>query len=326
MALKGYGVLKGHPVETMLEPKGAHLEIHVSADNKDYRIAFNVKSTATPPELRYMIYKDFEHPVTEKFKDLPEGVTLKDDKPEIGLDFIRENLLDYRKMKTAHYIEGKDNELADLVELYLEKAINNENAVVYAFGQTWGPEEKEDMYYGFTPGQGIHDIHRNQGNAGSWEKDNGTYQDGAMMLYFPADGNNGEQWVAFFAAFQSQAYHTDDNGNPLFDVNPDDEQSVLIISALLKPKSGDRMVRLINTKDTAVSLEGWELHGEHKSKISLGGSVEAGGCTEVNCSDDLKFSENGGTLTLTNDKGMIIDGVCYSTPEYMTEGLTTVFR
>jgi uncharacterized protein YukJ len=55
--------------------------------------------------------------------------------------------------------------------------------VIYAFGQQWGPEtKKRDKYFRFLPGSGIHDIHMNQGNDGKYKKDNGAYQDGALVF------------------------------------------------------------------------------------------------------------------------------------------------
>lgn len=82
--------------------------------------------------------------------------------------------------------------------------------MVYAFGEKWGPEKgKKDQYFKFVPGNGIHDIHMNQGNGGKYKKDNGTYQDGGLVFQYP----NGK-WQAFFFAFQSQTFDTDDRGNP----------------------------------------------------------------------------------------------------------------
>lgn len=49
----------------------------------------------------------------------------------------------------------------------------------------------------------------NQGNSGKYKKDNGVYQDGGLVFQYP----NGK-WQAFFFAFQSQTFDTDDQGNP----------------------------------------------------------------------------------------------------------------
>lgn len=321
MPLAGYGVLKGRPVETMFEPKGGHLEILIEAKGEKYRIALNVRSMAVPPELRYSIFKNFSHPITGQLGTLEEGVTLKDANNNIGLDYIRGNLLDYRKMNKAQHIDEQDNELADFIQLYIDKAIAQKDAVFYAFGQTWGGEDKEDMYFGFKPGQGIHDIHMNQGNKGKWIDDNGTFQDGGLFINFPRDN----KWVAFFFAFQSQSFQTDEEGKPLFSADTSIEQSVVIVSALLNPSSGNPTVGLLNRMDKPISLDGWRLTDAKKS-ITLSGEIAPGAYRQFSCDrNKLKLSDNGGVLSLINQHGQKIDGVSYSTPDYMTKDVTTVF-
>jgi hypothetical protein len=76
-----------------------------------------------------------------------------------------------------------------------------------AFGQRWGPEaDTPDKVFGFSPGNGVHDIHMNQGNTGRFVEDDGVWQDGGLLLHYPGQ----DQWVGVFLAFQSQAWHTDD--------------------------------------------------------------------------------------------------------------------
>jgi uncharacterized protein YukJ len=59
--------------------------------------------------------------------------------------------------------------------------------------------------------EGFHDVHMNQGNTGrrDWIKDNGIYQDGALLIHF----TNEQRWIAFFTRFQSQCWIVDDKGN-----------------------------------------------------------------------------------------------------------------
>lgn len=320
MPLAKYGVLKGKLQKTVMEPKGGHLEILVVAENEPYRIALNVRSMAIPPELKYSVFKNFNHPITKRLEQLKEGITLKDaEHPDVGLDYIRGNLLDYRRMVTAHNIKDKDNELADFIQLYIDKALSHGDAEVYAFGQTWGGEDKADPYFGFNPGQGIHDIHMNQGNQGHWIEDNGCYQDGGMFIYFPKDN----QWVAFFFAFQSQSFHTDSEGKPLFGIDSSIEQSVRIVSALLNPTKGSPAIGLINCTDKAIPLEGWSLVSS-KDRVALHGDIAAGAYLQVLCSG-MTFNKNGGILSLFNERGQKIDGVSYSTPNFLTADFTTVF-
>jgi uncharacterized protein YukJ len=95
----------------------------------------------------------------------------------MALDYIRGNLFDTTQMKPLPYnLPGPDNDLNELFHKYVDKAISMETSEIYAFGQRWGPENKRDPYFGFRPGNGIHDIHMNQGNRDEWVKDDGTWR------------------------------------------------------------------------------------------------------------------------------------------------------
>jgi uncharacterized protein YukJ len=86
------------------------------------------------------------------------------------------------------------------------KAIDQAGSMIYAFGARWGPEtNKKDKYFKFTPGNGIHDIHMNQGNDKRFAKDDGVFHDGCLIFQYP-----GGKYRAFFLVFQSQTFDTDD--------------------------------------------------------------------------------------------------------------------
>jgi uncharacterized protein YukJ len=205
MPIPSYGVLRCQPIKGMHAADTSHYEVQVVDNDYDYRIAINVKSQQSPPELLYYIDENYKHVILAQLENLPREFTALESKPNsIALDYIRENLFDYHQMKTAHHIIGLDNELGEIIEKYIDLAIRTGDASIYAFGQKWGPEEKRDQYFGFKPGNGIHDIHMNQGNTGKFAKDNGTYQDGGLFIHFPAKN----QWIAIFLAFQSQSFNS----------------------------------------------------------------------------------------------------------------------
>ena len=83
-------------------------------------------------------------------------------------------------------------------------AIGLAGSFIYAFGARFGPEKQKDQYFKFTPENGMHDIHMNQGNDKGHAGDDGVYQDGCLIFQYP-DG----KYRAFFMAFQSQSFHTD---------------------------------------------------------------------------------------------------------------------
>jgi uncharacterized protein YukJ len=122
------------------------------------------------------------------------------------LDFIRANLFDRKSMRPLPATApGPDNDLADKLHHFVDRAQADADARLYAFGERWGPENGlPDKIFDFSPGNGVHDIHMNQGNTGRFTRDDGVWQDGALLFRF------GEQWSAVFLAFQSQSWHTDD--------------------------------------------------------------------------------------------------------------------
>jgi uncharacterized protein YukJ len=103
-------------------------------------------------------------------------------------------------------VPGQNNDLEDVVDKYTTLAMTKPGAMVYAFGQRFGPQKGKDPTFKFSPQLGMHDIHMNQGNSDKFVKDDGVFQDGALLINLP----KGDQWIAIFLAFQSQSFHTDD--------------------------------------------------------------------------------------------------------------------
>lgn len=211
MPLHKYGVLAGKAVAARREDNEdtPHYQVEMRASSTHYRIAVNVRSSQQPPDLLYLIKEDFGHPILARLTGLPEEFTPLPPQPAgMALDFIRGNLFDRSEMRLLpSQLPGPDNDLSDRIEHYVKRAIDESDAVMYAFGQRWGPEQGvRDKVFDFEPGNGIHDIHMNQGNSAAYRQDDGVWQDGGLILHFPAT----DQWVAAFLAFQSQAWHTDD--------------------------------------------------------------------------------------------------------------------
>jgi uncharacterized protein YukJ len=169
----------------------------------------------------YFINEDFRHPVTALLERLPPGFKELEGEPGgMALDYIRSRLFNRNLMrKIPAVLPGPDNDLGDKLGRCIQRAMDDEEALLYAFGSRWGPESnKKDAYFGFLPGNGIHDIHMNQGNSSHpHDRNNGVYQDGALFVRLPRSaGPSKSQWVAIFLKFQTQTWHTDDsNGNAL---------------------------------------------------------------------------------------------------------------
>jgi len=347
MPLKKYGVLKGKAINRIIgQGSSPHYQVHLIDETTDYRIAVNVKSNLAPSELLYLIVDDFKHPFLDKLKTLESGFTPLESAPnQMALDYIRGNLFDPAQLRPLpHNIPGPDNDLNDKIEAYVQRAIGDERACIYAFGERWGPENgAKDNYFGFLPGNGIHDIHMNQANVAPFVRDNGVWQDGGLLFHFPgidqvmAGGGVEvwpEQWVAVFLAFQSQCWHSDDRtGHRLPEcdaiIPPKIQSGVQIVAALVNPEgddAGHETVTLINLSPKMVDLTGWFIADKNKNRSQITSLLLSPGATGVVKLDGqgAQLGNSGGIITLLNPAGIKYHGVSY-TQEQVRSGWTLLF-
>ena len=329
MPLAKYGVLKGKAIAAKREDGDStpHYQVHIVSNNQHYRIAVNVKSSASPSELMFLVNDNFAHPITNGLGDLSLGFNPLQSKPGgQALDFIRGNLFDRTEMRLLpHSLPGPDNDLSDQLEHYISRAIQEPGALVYAFGQRWGPETNtKDKVFNFLPGNGIHDIHMNQGNVAPFLGDDGVWQDGGLLIRFPST----DQWVAVFLAFQSQSWHTDDvTGHAIVDI-PSSDNVVRIVGALVNPigpAPEHETVTILNASPAAINLQGWQIADKLKNKHNLSGTINAGATLMVALPPKVQLGNKGGIITLLNNKGLKVDGVSYTEVQAKKEGWTIVF-
>ena len=328
MPLRKYGVLAGKAIAARREDNEdtPHYQVEVRASGTHFRIAVNVRSNQHPPDLLYLIKEDFAHPILARLTSLPEGFTLLPPQPAgTALDFIRGNLFDRSEMRLLpSHLPGPDNDLSDRIEHYVKRAIDEPSAMVYAFGQRWGPEQGvPDKVFDFKPGNGVHDIHMNQGNNAAYRADDGVWQDGGVVLHFPAS----DQWVAVFLAFQSQAWHTDDATGHAIEVAEEPEKTVRIVAAMVNPVGGEpekETVILLNPTPRPIDLAGWQIADQQKRKCAITGMLPAGGVVTVALRAPTKLGNSGGIITLLNAQGLKVDGVSYTNAQAKREGWLVV--
>lgn len=338
MPLKQYGVLKGHAIDRRLgTTANAHYQVHVVDDTHDYRIAINVQSKLAPSELEYLIVERFQHPILDLLDDLPLGFSELPRKPGgAALDYIRANLFDRAQMIPLPFsVPGPNNDLNEKLDAIITAALGDETALVFAFGEPWGPEEqRKDKIFGFLPGRGIHDIHMNQGNHPSFQSDDGVWQDGGLLVHFPRQ----ERWVGIFLKFQSQTWHTDDTAGRRIEPSApqptpvpfpgEPDGMVRIIAALVNPMGGQperETVTLLNTMPNAVNLTGWQIANQNKDKFALDGVLAAGEVRAIVVPPTVPLSNKGGIITLLNADGLKVHGVAYTKAQAQREGWTLVF-
>lgn len=344
MPLKSYGVMKGRVIGSRPGTgPSPHYQINVVAGSTQYRVAVNVKSQLAPSELLYLVVENFQHPLTVGLSELSHGFSEVPRRPGgIALDFIRGNLFQRTQMRPLPYsVPGPDNDLNEKLNAYVQRAIDDEDATIYAFGERWGPEnDQRDRYFGFLPGNGVHDIHMNQGNVGRFTEQDGVWQDGGLLLHFPAMVGSGgellfpEQWVGMFMAFQSQAWHTDDvTGHRLMPEQPTGEEPdgrIRIVAAMVNPRGDDagrERVTLLNTTPDTIDLKGWSIADKNKRKTILASQELCPGATALVMlsNEGAQLSNDGGIITLLDKQGLKIDGVSYTREQVARQGWTIVF-
>jgi uncharacterized protein YukJ len=335
MPLARYGVLAGRVVDRRAEG-GAdtpHYQIHVRGGGVEFRVAVNVLSKQHPSELLYLADEAFAHPVVHELAGVGDGFTLLSSTPGgLALDFIRANLFDWTMMRPVPATApGPDNDLADKLDHFVERAAADPAARMYAFGQRWGPEAAtRDKVFGFLPGNGVHDIHMNQGNSQQFRGDDGVWQDGGLLLHYPAQ----DQWVAIFLAFQSQAWHTDDQtGHAIATPDPGEpgapDHTVRIVAALVNPTGPApeaETVTLLNASPQAVDLAGWSILDREKRRLVLeAGGLAAGDTIRVLLRAPVALGNRGGLISLLDPDGLKVDGVAYTKGQAEREGWSLVF-
>lgn len=361
MPVNDYGVWKATPVQYTVEHDSEdrdtpHLSLYfddsgeptrLASHNVDrsrhsgleipglFRAAINIKSgDKKESRLAYWVKHNFnQHPRINDLTDLTLGFHPLGDKESgsssdgLNLDYIRGNLFAINDGRILpHDIEGPNNDIIDVLEPEVEKAIDKK-AEIYLFGSRFDTQD------------GIHEVHMNQGNIRRFKKDDGVFQDGGILINYPDSG----EWVGVFLGFASQAVHTDDKtGHAITSETWEDyldsdrqsadltENSVRIKEALVAPRGADglqrRSVTLTNPTDHTMPLSRWKIHnsaGQSQAlpKDAVLGAMSTGAFSLPNC----PLASRGDTITLVNDQGLKVDGVSYYSQKKGVEGRPVVF-
>ncbi|MFD8996137.1 DUF2278 family protein [Streptomyces abikoensis] len=339
MTISPYGVVTGRATGKRREPGTSdkpHFQLFME-DNAGtrYQVPVNVLSDTAPSQLLFLADDDFRHPVTDLLPPAGSGWHPLPSHAGTGaLDYVRGNLFDPTRMRVLPPdVQGVDNDLEDFLEHYTDRAIADPTVAVYAFGQGFGRVSLLRRLVRFMArghnhqGPGVHDIHMNQGNGVKHRPDDGVWQDGGLLFHFSAE----HRWVAIFLAFQSQAWHTDDQtGHSIGPPSPpgEHEAAVRIVAARVGASAGPdgQSVTLLNASADTVDLGGWRLADERGHVRPLPSRrLAAGGTVTVEGGDGLRLSRTGGALSLLDPVGLKVHGVAYTDEQVRLEGWTTTF-
>lgn len=347
MPLKHYHIFAGRYDRGLMAPDANHFEIKLNTGGDFYRIAVNVRSNDGSMLLSY-VDENFQHELCNRILEAfpSDGIfdiNSREQRKQFGLDFLRRNMVgDFNNMiPLPNNAPGLDNDLEDKLRLALDKSKADPQARIFAFGEKWPSTNNNDKFFPEIKDQGLHDIHMNQGNpTGFHDIDNGVFQDGGILIYFPSLN----RWTAILLSFQTQfntlnpnTLHTDDETGYHISSNggsepvPVVDNSVIIIAALVNPKGeekGKEKVILLNTTDSDISLNDWKLVDRNNMEFNINNvNIKACSCTEVIISYESNFilGNKGGTITLLNNGGLKTHGVQYTKEQALIEGRLITF-
>jgi uncharacterized protein YukJ len=331
MPINNYGVVKGRAFDRKrATPQAQHFQILLNRGTHPKRVAINTQSATPPSQVLYFANDNYHHEITDALTNanLPDGFTaIKSQAGGLALDFVRRNLFDTKLMVPLPADNPVDkNDLNDRLDFFVQQAIQDPSAVIYAFGQQWVDTKIDQYFPEINPSTGIHDIHLNQGNpTGSFYKDNGIWQDGGLLFHYVSRN----RWAGVFTAFQSQTFFTDDRGNPTTKPKPK-EGMVKIVAALVNPTGSDlhkEFVILLNKSSQDINLKGWHIADKFNKKDALGQlTIPAKSTLQVNLSGNgAQLDNGGGIITLLDNHSQKIDGVNYSKKDAGVEGTLVKF-
>jgi uncharacterized protein YukJ len=327
--IDGYGVLRGNVDRWVREDDRStpHLQIRLlDRTGQPWRIAVNVQSDTGSQVVYWLVDPLLGHPVLAGLPALPTGFSTVLSSPAAALDYVRAPLFgwDAGIALPASGSESADD-LQDLLTLHLRQC-QVAGGEVYAFGAKFNRNLHKpiDVEFGNTDGlHGIHDIHLNQGNTGRHAGDNGSLQDGGLILAHP------DRYVGLFLAFQTQRVPTTDGGAPAQQSTPIADLirrgstptagtgPVYLERALLNPAGADagrEVVVIGNLANSAVPLRGWQLVDKNRRTTILDGLTLAPGASELISLDGtgVQLSNAGGNLVLRDPTGRQVDAVVYT--------------
>jgi uncharacterized protein YukJ len=331
--IRRYSLFSGRVVDRQAESRGRSPHYHILLEGAGlrFRVAVNTRSGTShsrKSDLLYFADDDFRHEITRPLATVDDGEHHVESRPGgLALDYQRGGLFNRRHMRRIPAsLPGPGNDLVDELDFYVERSLADSTSRLHAYGTRWGPEpHSPDQVFGFKPGDGIHDVHMNQGNRDEHWHDNGVWSDGGLIFQWPEPGP--DRWSAIFLAFQTQSWHTDDRGNPTpypehADRAPvirdDHAPPVRIVAAFVHPndeKIGVEHVSIRNDSDEPLAIGGWRLLNRDSDATILNGVVPPRTVRRFDLRDDVPLSSRGGVIRLLDEDGREVDGVSYTRHE-----------
>jgi uncharacterized protein YukJ len=339
MSRINYNCLRGkvHAYARAAPASNPHLWVILEAEGRLWFATINVRSDKDQPGdpagksfLYYLIDGDFRHPILPSILARPHGLSpVGRDYRSGAIDFQRGNLFDPTAMRVLPMETAGDDNLAHRLSAILEVARIG-GSEVFFYGNAFSKDNphQTDAVFGYTPDTpfGIDNVHMTQGDPQSINahvRENGIWHDGACFIWDEA----AKRMTAAFLSFQSQAWHTNSNGDLLYGATgceaPQYDFSSGVPVALSIPKraaeltslhrapDGTGTLILTNMTTASLDLTGWSVLSQAEQAIPTPAMPLASSQPLTMPIAAGVLDDGGGILTLINAAGLRVDGVAY---------------
>ncbi len=314
-----------------------HLWVLLDVADKQWFATINVRSDKDAPGdpigksyLYYYIDNDYAHPIVPTILARPPGLSSVERSYGAGaLDFQRGNLFDPRAMRILPMNSAGDDNLVHRLSAIFQVA-KTTGSDVFFFGNAFKKDNphQTDAAFGYTPDTpfGLDNIHMTQGDPQSVNMrvhENGVWHDGGCFIW----DETAKRMTAIFLSFQSQAWHTNDNGDLLYGVTgceappydftkPEGELlpqpiKALEMTSLHRAPDGAATLILANMSASPVDLTGWRVLAQAEVSTPLPAGPLAPGQPLTLSLPTGSILDGGGILTLVNNANLRVDGVGY---------------
>lgn len=314
-----------------------HLWVILEAGGAQWFATINVRSDKDAPGepigksyLYYYVDHDFSHPIAPSVLARPAGLSPVERSYAGGaVDFQRGNLFNPNAMRILPP-EGAGNDgLVHTLSAMLQVA-QAQDCDVFFYGNAFAKDNprQTDAAFGYTPDTpfGLDNVHMAQGDPRAVDirlHENGVWHDGAAFIW---DGR-ARRMSAIFLAFQSQAWHTNDEGDllygatgcepPRYDFSaggfaplPSPKRAAEITSAHRAP-DGTATVVVANMTDAPLDASKWRLLVDAQRTYPLPASPLAPAQPLAAALPAGALNDRGGLVTLLDGEGLRVDGVAY---------------
>jgi uncharacterized protein YukJ len=318
-------------------PTNSHLWVILEAGGAQWFATVNVRSDKDAPGepigksyLYYFIDHDFAHPIVASALARPQGLTPVERFYAGGaIDFQRGNLFNPNAMRILPPEGAGDDGLVHRLSAMLQFA-KTQDCDAFFYGNAFPRDNphQTDAAFGYTPATpfGVDNVHMAQGDARALDvrlHENGVWRDGACFIW----DARARRMSAIFLAFQSQAWHTNDEGDllygatgceaPLYEFRsgafsplPTPKRAAEITSAHRAP-DGTAAVVVANMSAAALDLSHWRLLVDAERAYPLPAKLLAPGQPLATALPAGALSDGGGLITLLNPGNLRVDGVAY---------------